>query len=143
MQNIENWDSSMTQNGENGNYNSTANITYIQSIQKMSEQEKVGSELTVKWQETCQTSMMENFFENMGNLTWIIETKVNIWKNLSKFWNGPLCRNKSGAFPLFNFAAYWKSSNTEACAKNLSQILASNIDNRGRGTSLRIYVKSC
>ena len=70
MQNTENWDCSMTQNGENGNYNSTANITYIQSIQKMSEQEKVGSKLTVKWQETCQTGfIMEIFFENMSNLT--------------------------------------------------------------------------
>ena len=45
-------------------------FTYIQSIQKMSEQEKVGSKLTVKWQETCQTGfIMEIFFENMSNLT--------------------------------------------------------------------------
>ena len=26
--------------------------------------------------------------------------QVNSWKNLWKFWNGPLCRNKSGPFPI-------------------------------------------
>ena len=34
------------------------------------------------------------------------------------------CRNKSGPFPLINAATYWKISNFEASAKNLSQILA-------------------
>ena len=60
-----------------------------------------------------------------------------------KFWNGSLCRNKPGPFPLLNVAAYWQSSNTEACAKKLSQILANNIDNGGKGTGLRIYVRYC
>ena len=44
-------------------------------------------------------------------------------------------------FPLLNVAAHWKSSNIEACAKKLSQILANNIDNGGRGVSLRIDVR--
>ena len=69
--------------------------------------------------------------------------QVNSQKNLWKFWNGPLCRNKSGPFPLLNVAAYWKSSNTETCAKNLSQILANNIDNGGREIGLRIYMTYC
>ena len=38
---------------------------------------------------------------------------------------------------------YWKSSNTKACAKKLSQILVNNIDNGGRGIGLRIYVRYC
>ena len=59
--------------------------------------------------------------------------QVNSWKNLWKFWKGPLCRDKSGPFPLLNVAGYWKSSNTEVCAKKLSQMLANNIDHRGRG----------
>ena len=59
--------------------------------------------------------------------------QVNSWKNLWKFLNGPLCRYKSDPFHLLNVAAYWKSSNTEACAKNLSQILANNNDNGGGG----------
>ena len=59
----------------------------------------------------------------------------------SQFWNGPLCRNKSGSFLLVNIAAYWKSSNTEAYAKKLSQILANNIDNRRRRIGLRRYVR--
>ena len=67
--------------------------------------------------------------------------QVNSWKNLWKFWNGPLFRNKSGPFPLLNVAAYWKSSNTEACPKNLSQILANNIDNGERRSGLRIYMR--
>ena len=44
---------------------------------------------------------------------------------------------------LLNAAAYWKSSNTEACANNLSQILANNIDNGGREIDFRIYVTYC
>ena len=61
-----------------------------------------------------------------------------------KWWkNSELCRNKLGPFPLLNLAAYWKSSNSEACAKKLSQILANNIDTGGRGFGLRIYVRYC
>ena len=45
--------------------------------------------------------------------------------------------------PLLNVAEYWKSSNTEACAQKLSQILASNIDHGGRAIGLRIYVRYC
>ena len=44
---------------------------------------------------------------------------------------------------LLNVATYWQSSNTEACAKKLSQMLAKNIDNGGRGVGLRIYVRYC
>ena len=46
--------------------------------------------------------------------------------------NGKACKwigNKSGPFSLLNVAAYWQSSNTEAYAIKLSQILANNIDN--------------
>ena len=66
---------------------------------------------------------------------------VNSWKSLWKFWNGLLCRNKSDPSPLLNVAVYWRSSNTEACAKKLSQILANNIDNEGRVIGLRICVR--
>ena len=55
--------------------------------------------------------------------------QVNFWKKLWKFWNGLLCRNKSYPFPLLNGTTYRKSSNTEAWATKLSQILANNIDN--------------
>ena len=64
--------------------------------------------------------------------------QVNSRKNLSKFWNDPLCRNKSGPFPQLNVAAYWKRSKSEACPKRLSQILANNIVNGG-GVGLRTY----
>ena len=53
--------------------------------------------------------------------------QVNSWKIFWKFWNGPLCRNKSAPSPLLNVAAYWQSTNTEACTKKLSQILANNV----------------
>ena len=69
--------------------------------------------------------------------------QVNSWKNLLKFWNGPLCKNKSGTFPQLNVTVYWKCSATEACAKKLSQILANNIENGGRGIGLRIYMRYC
>ena len=42
---------------------------------------------------------------------------------------------------LLNVAKYSKNSNTNACAKNLSQILANNIDHGGREIGLRIYVR--
>ena len=69
--------------------------------------------------------------------------QVNTWKNLWKFWNGPLCRNKSGPFPLLNFAAYCKSNDTKACVKNLSHILASNIDNGGKEIGIKTYARYC
>ena len=44
---------------------------------------------------------------------------------------------------LLNVVAYWKNSNSQACAKKLSQMLASNIDNERRVIGLRIYVRYC
>ena len=58
-----------------------------------------------------------------------LQISVNFWK----FWNGSLCRNKLGPSPLLIVAAYWRSRNTESCAKKLSQILANNTDNGGGG----------
>ena len=52
--------------------------------------------------------------------------------NLRKLWNGPLCRNKSGPFPLLNIAAYLQNSYVEAFVKKLSQILTNSIDNGGK-----------
>ena len=45
--------------------------------------------------------------------------------------------------PILKVAVYWKSSNTKACARKLSQIIAKNIGNRGKGISLKIYVRYC
>ena len=59
--------------------------------------------------------------------------QVNSWKNLLKFWNGSLCWNKSGPFPLLNVAVYWQSSDTETCAKRLSQILQTTLIMGGGG----------
>ena len=42
--------------------------------------------------------------------------------------------------PLLTVAPYWKSSYIEACAKKLSQTLANNIDNGGKGIGLGIHV---
>ena len=69
--------------------------------------------------------------------------EVNSQKNSWKFWNGPLCRNKSGPFPQLDVAAYWQNWNTKSCTKKLSRILAKNIDNGGREICLRIYVHYC
>ena len=41
--------------------------------------------------------------------------------------------NQAAHPPLLNVAVYWQSSNTEACVKKLSQILANNIENGRRG----------
>ena len=47
------------------------------------------------------------------------------------------------SLPLLSVAPYWKSSNIKAYAKNLSRILANNIDNRGSGISFIIYLRHC
>ena len=67
---------------------------------------------------------------------------INYWNQLNScknFWNGPPSRNKSDLSPLLNVAVYWQSSNTKACAKKLSQILANNINYWGSGIGVRIY----
>ena len=108
--------------------------------------------LSTKWQKTPFSEMDTTTFSYIGaaiKITALVSynisnwDQVNSWKNLWKFWNGSLCRNKSGPFPVLNVAAYCKSSITEACVKTLSQILANNIDNGGRGIRLRIYVRYC
>ena len=43
--------------------------------------------------------------------------------------------------PLLHAAASWKRSNTEACVKKLSQILANNIDNGSSEIGLIIFVR--
>ena len=56
-----------------------------------------------------------------------MRTSQFLEKNFSKFWNGLSCRNKSCPFLLLNIVVHWQSSNTKACAKKLSQVLANNI----------------
>ena len=60
--------------------------------------------------------------------------KILEWSTLQKQIRPP---------PLLNVTAYWKNSNSEDCAKKLSQILANNMENGGRGIGLRIYVRYC
>ena len=69
--------------------------------------------------------------------------QVDSWEIFWKFWNGPLCRNKSAPFPLLNVALYRQSNNTDACATKLSKILSHNIDTGVRGIELRICFRYC
>ena len=79
------------------------------------------------------TDFIYNFLKFCDNISHKLLRPSQFLEKLWKFWNGPLCRYKSGPFPLLNVAGYWKSSNTEACAQKLSQIPANNIDHGGRG----------
>ena len=94
-------------------------------------------------------NQITNNFIYLTSSNFVTISHINYWdllnscKNFSKFWNGLPCRNKSVPFPLLNVAVYWQSSNTKACAKKLSLILADNIDNGERGTGLRTYVRYC
>ena len=65
--------------------------------------------------------------------------QFNSGKSFWKLLNGSLRRNR----PLAPISRYSISQtfNTEACAKELCQILAKNIDNGGRGIGLRIFVR--
>ena len=67
---------------------------------------------------------------------------MSSWKNLRKFWNDPLCRNKSDLSPLLNVVAYWQSSATKACATKMSQILAKNTGDGERKLILE-FVRYC
>ena len=113
--------------------------------------------ITIRKYATCAPNIFEKLSENQITTDFIYLTfsnfvtishinywhQVNSWKNLWKLWNGPLCRNKSDSFPILYVASYWKSSNTEAFAKTLFQILANKIANEWRGIGLRIYVRYC
>ena len=96
----------------------------------------------------CPKCFSTNFIY-LASLNFVTISHINYWdqviswKIFWKFWNGPLCRNKSGPSPLLHVAAYWQSSNTKACAKKLSQLLTNNIDDWGRRVGLRIYVRYC
>ena len=95
-----------------------------------------------------------NQIPNIGNRKWsllsfersatynishkLLRPSQALKKKLWKYWSCPLCRNKSGPFLLLNVATYWKSSDTEACAKNLPHMLALKV---GEGIGLRIYVR--
>ena len=59
--------------------------------------------------------------------------QVNSWKNLWKFWNGPLCRNKSGPSPLLNVAVYWQSSDTKLVSRNCLRYLQTTLIMGGGG----------
>ena len=83
-------------------------------------------------------------------LTFYIFKKVRVLNNSLWFRRGSIpnfivyfANINQTPFPLLNVAAYWKSSNTEACANKLSQILTNNIDNKGSGVGLRIFVTYC
>ena len=87
----------------------------------------------------CPTNVFLKLSENQTTTNFYLPIFFkNSSKNLWKLWNGPLCWNKSGPSPLLNVAVSWQSSNTETCVKKLSQILAKNIHNAGRGIGLRI-----
>ena len=60
-------------------------------------------------------------------------SQVDYCKHFRKLWNGPFCWNKSRcSSPLVSVATFWKSSNTKACIKKLSEILENIIGNGGK-----------
>ena len=82
-----------------------------------------------------------NFVKFWDNISHKLLRPSQFLENLQKFRNDPLYRNKSSPFLLLNVTAYWQSSNSEACAKKLPQIVANNVDNGGRGIGLKVYVR--
>ena len=86
---------------------------------------------------------LPNFLKFCDNISHKLLRPTKFLGKFWKFWNGLLCRNKSGSFPLLSVTVYWQSSNAKACAKKVSQILVNNMDNGGREIGLRIYVRYC
>ena len=95
------------------------------------------------WQNLVQLIKIVRLSSNLVPTISHINYWKNCWKNFCKFWNGPHCKNKSGPFPPLIVAVYWQSSNTKACVKKPSQILANNIDDGGRWIALIVYVRYC
>ena len=71
---------------------------------------------------------LPKFLESHDSISYILLRPSQFLEKFLGILRGQLCSNKSDPSPLFNVASYWKSRNTEACAKKLSQILVSNID---------------
>ena len=62
-------------------------------------------------------------FQMLGETSiFTLPGKVSLWQKCQN----DICQND-------DVAVYWQSSNAKACAKKLSQILANNIYNGGRG----------
>ena len=62
--------------------------------------------------------------------------QLNSWKTSWKLWNGLLCIRPPPPTPYF-------STNTEAFAKKLPQLLTIKTDNRGSRIGLKFYVSYC
>ena len=93
------------------------------------------------------TCRKNKYYLNLTSSNFVTISHINYWDQVNswaifwKFWNDPLCRNKSVPFPLLNVVAYCQNINTEACAKKLPQTLTNNIDHGKMGIVLRIYVR--
>ena len=82
---------------------------------------------------------LPTFFKFCGNISHKLLRPSQFLEKFMKI----LERSTLRPSPLLNVAVYWQSSDTETCVTKLSQILANNIDNGGRGIGLRIYVRYC
>ena len=59
--------------------------------------------------------------------------QVNSWKNLWKFWNGPLCRNKSGSSPYSMLQYIGRVATPKLVSRNCLRYLQTTLIMRGGG----------
>ena len=69
--------------------------------------------------------------------------QVNSWKNLWKFWNGPLCRNKSGPSPYSMLQDIGRVATLNLVPRNCLKYLQTTLIMGGGGIGVRIYVRYC
>ena len=67
--------------------------------------------------------------------------QVNAWKNLWKFWNGPLCRNKSSTSPYSMLQDIGRVATPKLVSTNCLRYLQTTLIMGGAGIGLRIYLR--
>ena len=86
---------------------------------------------------------LPNFLKFCDNISHKLLRPSKFLEKFMEILEWPTLQKKIRSLPLLSVAAYWKSSNAEACAKKLSQIHANKIKNEGKGVGLKIYMRYC
>ena len=59
--------------------------------------------------------------------------QINSWKNLWKFWNGPICRNKSGSSPYSKLPDIGRVATPKLVSRNCLRYLQATLVMGGGG----------
>ena len=97
---------------------------------------------------SCPISWNSNKVRQVATISYInYWDQFNSWKNFWKFWNGPICRNKSGPYPYSMLLYIGRVATSKLVPRNCLTYFQTTLIMRGggwgRGIGLRIYVRYC